>query len=117
MGDYFSLGCSFTSESRFPSFRCKRTTAHIIRCLSRLKAESIVFYAPQRNEESKEEEGPSENVKDAIEDHLVIHRDNVTALRDGPTDGVKEPNDRNVAGTATIELLVRQEARPEPTKV
>jgi len=45
-----------------------------------LKTESVVFYAPQRSEESEEEEGPSENVKDAIEYHLVVYRDNVAAL-------------------------------------
>ena len=81
VGNCFSylLGCRFTS--RFLSFlRRRRTTAHIIRCLARLKAESIVFYAPQRSEEGEEEEGPSENVKDAIEDHLVVDRDNVAAL-------------------------------------
>jgi hypothetical protein len=45
-----------------------------------LKGESVVVSGLQRGEESEKEDGASEKVEDAIEDHLAIHRDSISAL-------------------------------------
>ena len=45
-----------------------------------MQSESIVFDVLERSEEAEEEDRPSEKVEDAIEDHLVGHRNNVATL-------------------------------------
>ena len=54
-----------------------------------MKGESIVVSGLQRGEESEEEDGASEKVEDAIEDHFTIYRDSISALSQAPADGVK----------------------------
>jgi len=45
-----------------------------------LEGESIVISGLQRGEVSEEEDGASEKVEDAIEDHLVIYIDSISTL-------------------------------------
>lgn len=73
------MSCLRTA-SFFSSLLRRTRDVHIIGCLSRLKTESIVVDAPERGEENKDEEGPSDKIEDAIEDHLVVHRENVATL-------------------------------------
>ena len=45
-----------------------------------MKGESIVIGGLQRSEEREEEDGASEKVEDAIEDHLAVYRDSISTF-------------------------------------
>ena len=72
--------CYCLCSASFFSSLLRTRYVHVIRCLSRLKSESIIFDAPDCSEESKDEEGPSNKIEDSIEDHLVVYCENVATL-------------------------------------
>jgi hypothetical protein len=94
----------------------RRMPIHAIRCLARLKSESIIINTPQCREEHEEEERPSEQVENSVKDHLVVYRENVGTLGKGPADWVKQPNDGGVPCAASVHVLVGEETRHEPSK-
>jgi hypothetical protein len=115
---FFCLRCAnfFARFSSFPSLLRRTRDVHIVGCLSRLKSESIIFDSLDCSEVSKDEDGPSEKVEDAIENHLVVYADNVATLCKAPANGVKQPNKCNVSCGVAVHHLLRKEARPEPTE-
>ena len=83
---------------------------YIIRYFARLKSEVVIFDILYRRKEPEKEDGPGEKVEDTVEDHFARHRDDVPTLSKTPANGIKYPDERNVACGKTVHRLVRKEA-------
>ena len=90
------------------------TPTHVIRSLAGLQAEPFIVILPQCSEEEEEEDRTRKDVQDAVEDHLSGYRDDIGALREGPANWVKQPNEGDVPCRETIVTLVLDATRVDP---
>lgn len=91
----------------------------IIARLTTLQPERRVVQAPQSPKVCEQEERSSEEIEDAVEDHLARGRDTVPTFGETPADEVERPDEGDPAGAgveeATMGCATRIErgARPE----
>lgn len=76
-----------------------------VRELAGLEVERGVAALAKSEEVDKSEAGLGKEVKNTIEDHLTIGRDNVTAVCETPSDGVKGPEEGEHTGGDEVSLL------------
>lgn len=76
------------SDTGLLRLRHARGAADGVGVLARGEAEQGVVDAADVEEQEGEEQGPGEEIEDAVEDHLGCGRDDVAALRAAPGDRV-----------------------------